>query len=68
MTIVSKSGLYASMAISISHTIYPFKMATTDFVVRAVNAMEEQDVLIADEPRGLQVVDEDPDPILFLGA
>jgi hypothetical protein len=37
-------------------------MVITDLVVGAVNAMEDQEVVIA------QVVDEDPDPLLLLDA
>jgi hypothetical protein len=44
------------------------KMVTTDLVVGVVNAMEDQEVMIADEPKGLQVVDEDPVPLLLPDA
>jgi hypothetical protein len=43
-------------------------MATTDLVVGVVNAMEDQEVLIANELKGLQVVNEDSDPLLLLDA
>ena len=43
-------------------------MVTTDLVVGVINAMKDQEVMIADEPEGLQAVDEDPDPLLLPDA